>query len=94
LAEVFSGRTWTHVDATKLEDRSEFTLDPAEPDLSGVSALVRSVVTAQGDGRNVTGTLDGSTIGDDGYGSQSAQEKPDAAEVEEMPASAYKVMNK
>ena len=65
MVEMFSGKTWMHVDATKVKDGDDLTLDPAAPDLTGASALLDGVVTAQGDARSVTGTLDATKLGDD-----------------------------
>ncbi len=65
MVEMFSGKTWMHVDATKVKDGDDLTLDLANPDLTGAGALVGSVVTAQGDARSVTGTLDATKLTDD-----------------------------
>lgn len=65
MVEMFSGRTWMHVDATKVKKGEDLTLDPANPDLTGATTLVDAVVTAQGDARSVTGTLDATKLGED-----------------------------
>jgi hypothetical protein len=65
MVEMFSGKTWMHVDATKVKDGDDLTLDLANPDLTGAGTLVGSVVTAQGDARSVTGTLDATKLTDD-----------------------------
>lgn len=66
MVEMFSGKTWMHVDATKVKNNDELTLDTENPDLTGASELVGGVVTAQGDNRSVTGTLDATKLTDDG----------------------------
>jgi hypothetical protein len=65
MVEMFSGKTWMHVDATKVKDGDDLTLDLQNPDLTGAGALVGGVVTAQGDARSVTGTLDATKLSDD-----------------------------
>ncbi len=65
MVDMFSGKTWLHVDVTKVKQGDDLTLDPENPDLTGATTLVDAVVTAQGDARTVTGTLDATELGDD-----------------------------
>jgi hypothetical protein len=64
MVEMFSGKTWMHVDLTKVKDSDDLTLDPANPDMTGAGPLVGSIVTAQGDARSITGTLDATKMGE------------------------------
>lgn len=56
--EMFSGKSWMHVDVSKAAKGSELDIDLADPDLTGATGLVAGVLTVQGDNRTVTGTLD------------------------------------
>jgi hypothetical protein len=58
MIDVFSGKKWQHVDLTKIKEPGDFGMDQKNPDLTGASGLISGVLTAQGDARTVTGTLD------------------------------------
>jgi hypothetical protein len=65
MLAMFSGKKWVKIDKTKLRDKSEATLDIDDPDLAGVSTLVKSATTAQGDKNTITGTLDATKVATD-----------------------------
>jgi hypothetical protein len=65
MTAMFSGKTWLHIDASKLKKDDDLTFDLQNPDLTGAGTLVDAVVTAQGDARSVTGTLDATKLGED-----------------------------
>jgi hypothetical protein len=58
LVDMLSGKKWQHVDVSKINEPDEFSLDERNGDLTGASELLTGVVTAQGDARTITGTLD------------------------------------
>ncbi|MCA2218645.1 hypothetical protein [Jidongwangia harbinensis] len=58
MVDMFSGKKWQHVDLTKVKEPGELSLDEENPDLTGASDLIAGVVTAEGDARTITGTLD------------------------------------
>jgi hypothetical protein len=63
--KLFDGKTWMHVDLSKVKNADDLGLDLAKPDVTGASALLAGVVTAQGDKHTVTGTLDATKAGDE-----------------------------
>ena len=67
MAEMFSGKYWMHVDTSKLKGDAakQLGMDTASADVTGAGALLGTVVTAQGDARTVTGTLDATKITED-----------------------------
>ncbi|MET0425782.1 MAG: hypothetical protein ABW046_18075 [Actinoplanes sp.] len=62
MADMFSGKSWYHVDLSKMKDKTDLTFDPAKPDLTGASELVAAIVTAEGDEHTITGTLDATKV--------------------------------
>jgi hypothetical protein len=64
MTEKFSGKTWSHVDLAKLkDDKLKSTLNLDNPDVTGSTALLSQVVSAQrGAGGGYTGTIDATKI--------------------------------
>lgn len=62
MVEMFSGKTWMHLDLRKVKDPKNLSLDLANPDATGVTALLAHVVTAQGDATTITGTVDATKV--------------------------------
>jgi len=64
MTEMFSGKYWMHVDMSKLKGDAakQLGIDTAGADITGAGALLGAVVTAKGDARNITGTLDATKI--------------------------------
>jgi hypothetical protein len=60
--KLFDGKTWLHVDMSKVKNPDEF--DFATPDASGATSLLAGVVAAQGDAHDITGTIDATKAGD------------------------------
>lgn len=67
MTEMFSGKYWMHVDMSKLKGDAakQLGIDTEGADVTGVGALLGTVVTAQGDARTITGTLDATKITED-----------------------------
>jgi hypothetical protein len=55
---LFSGKTWFHVDATKVKKDSNLDIDLTDPDLTGASGLLQAVTDVQGDAHTITGKVD------------------------------------
>lgn len=88
MAEQFDGKTWMHVDMSKLKNAHDLSLDLARPDVTGASQLLAGVVTAQGDEHHITGTLDATRAGDDLNGFDSGDVKAMGAAAKALPYSA------
>lgn len=67
MTEMFSGKYWMHVDTSKLKGDAakQLGIGTDGADVTGAAALLGTVVTAQGDARNITGTLDATKITED-----------------------------
>ncbi|MFB9408813.1 hypothetical protein [Dactylosporangium matsuzakiense] len=63
---LFDGKTWMHTDLSRIKD-DRLGPDLSDPDVTGVTKLFAAVLTAGGDARQITGTVDlsraGNTIG-------------------------------
>lgn len=62
LAQGASGDTWFHIDSTKLKKGSDLDVDLGKPDVTDVGALLAAVSDAKGDGKTITGTIDGTKV--------------------------------
>jgi hypothetical protein len=67
MTEMFSGKYWMHVDASKLKGDAakQLGIDADGSDVTGAGALLGTVVTAQGGAPTITGTLDATKITED-----------------------------
>ena len=67
MRQLFSGKDWMHIDQSKLKGdiAKELGVDGTKGDLTGLTALIGTVVTAQGDAKTITGTLDATKIAED-----------------------------
>jgi hypothetical protein len=67
LADLFSGKNWMHVDQTKLkgEMAKDLAVDASNGDITGLTALIGTVVTAEGDAKTIKGTLDATKVTED-----------------------------
>jgi hypothetical protein len=65
MVDMYSGKTWMKVDLSKVTANAQMKIDFANPDLTGISDLVKSAATAERDDDVITGTLDVTAAGDD-----------------------------
>jgi hypothetical protein len=56
--ELLGGAYWWRIDPDRLVDGDAYSVDRGAPDVTGASYLAQRVVTAQGDDRTITGTVD------------------------------------
>ena len=56
--KLFTGKTWFHIDATKVKKGGSLDIDLTDPDLTGASGLLRAVSNVHGDAHTISGTLD------------------------------------
>jgi hypothetical protein len=78
------GDTWFHIDTTKLKKGSDLDFDLSKTDVTDVGALLAAVSDAKGDGKTITGTIDGTKVkSPDGF--------LDNDTIEEMGAGAAKL---
>jgi hypothetical protein len=64
MTEKFSGKTWSHIDLAKVhDDKLKSTLNLENPDVTGSTALLSQVVSAQrGADGGYTGTIDATKV--------------------------------
>ncbi|WP_305785088.1 hypothetical protein [Symbioplanes lichenis] len=65
MVDMFSGKTWMKVDMSKVTENAELKVDFANPDLTGVSDLLKTASTAEREDDVITGKLDVTAAGDD-----------------------------
>jgi hypothetical protein len=86
--KMFDGKTWMHLDMTKVKNVQDLNLDMSHPDVTGAGQLLSGVVTAQGDAHDITGTLDATKAGDDLDGFDSDDIKAMGAAAKALPFTA------
>ncbi|MCU7728518.1 hypothetical protein ODJ79_32810 [Actinoplanes sp. KI2] len=56
------GKSWSHVDTSKVKKGGGLDIDVTNADLLGLDALIKGATTVQGDAKNITGTIDATKI--------------------------------
>jgi hypothetical protein len=56
------GKTWSHIDTSKITKGGGLDIDVTNADLLGVEPLLQGVTAVKGDGRTITGTIDATKI--------------------------------
>ncbi|GIM95715.1 hypothetical protein [Paractinoplanes toevensis] len=62
------GKTWSHIDTSKVAKGGGLDIDVTNADLLGVEALLQGVTAVKGDARTIAGTIDATKVNaDDGF---------------------------
>src|SRR5262245_59519681 len=56
------GKTWSHVETSKVKKGGGLDIDVTNADLLGLDALIKGATTVKGDAKTITGTIDATKI--------------------------------